>query len=370
MVLVYLAFGWVKRTFYTSEMRKMSYTQLDLRKVSHGVGFFCVALAGVLGVTIDGVNAGSVDLIGSGSCVQQVESAADVTVSEILVGGQPYCVVEFRGVGDNTWHIPNGVNSIEYLVVAGGGAGGYAWDSASAGGGGAGGYLEGSVCLVGRDLLSVTVGAGGVGGDGGGSSTGVDGGDGSNSSLGSVVSIGGGGGATARAPGRDGGSGGGAGGRFSNSRTGGLGTSGQGFGGGWSNQPSGAGGGGASSEGALAPSGSPPVGGVGGAGRISTITGTPLTLAVGGNGGGRSPGVGSGAAQATGNGGDGGSATGTPVAGILNFAGGNGGSGIVVLRYANNESVHRNACRIHLDVPDLEDYAERVQEVVGLPDTR
>ena len=138
-------------------------------------------------------------------CNQTVDNSAGVTAYRLA---ESYCVVEFRSVTSTVWTLPNGVTSIEYLVVAGGGggAGGIA-TAHGGGGGGAGGVRTGTLSVT-SSTLNVSIGAGGSGGLG--SSPGVNGGD---SSLGgSITSIGGGGGGTYYTYGPiDGGSGGGAG---------------------------------------------------------------------------------------------------------------------------------------------------------------
>ena len=270
-----------------------------------------------------------------------------------------------------------GSNSIDYLVIAGGGAGGASscgsvWGGA---GGGAGGYRESSGAASGcysRSPLGacvsalcasvtnipVTVGAGGAGGPANTPSSPVtnNGTSGSNSSFSTIISAGGGyGGArsitAAPAPdqitaskGADGGSGGGSG--FSNNY-GHLGGSGntspvsppQGNGGGKSG-PADAGsptcvpggGGGATGAGQTGPAPgncvSSPSAGVGGAAATSSINGTPTARAGGGGGGGTNPGQAG--APATGGGGAGGNQGGgagvTGTAGTANTGGGGGGS--------------------------------------------
>ena len=91
-------------------------------------------------------------LVGSGNCVQNVDSISDVAVAE----SGNYCYVAFKG-GTRVWNTPLNVTSIDYLVVAGGGSGG----SRHGGGGGAGGLIRGSnVSLSGVNSVSISVGAG------------------------------------------------------------------------------------------------------------------------------------------------------------------------------------------------------------------
>ena len=265
-------------------------------------------------------------------------SATGGTITEI----NGYRIHTFTSSG--TFTMISGGN-IEYLVVAGGGGGG----GRIGGGGGAGGYRssvqgESSGAGVSAEIIislasnsySVVIGGGGTGSGGTGSS-------GQNSSFGTIISLGGGGGAgTDGYSGLNGGSGGG-GGRYGNG-PGGTGTVGQGYGGGTGTAPAAnpdrsGGGGGAGSAGANGITS-----GNGGSGITSYITG----IAVGRAGGGAGNAIGTadagtatnGGASATkgvignngtvntGGGGSGGGYTGEP--GLL---GGNGGSGIVIIRY-------------------------------------
>jgi hypothetical protein len=90
--------------------------------------------------------------IGSGNCIQTVDSVSDVTVVES--GG--FCYVAFKA-GTRQWTTPAGTTSIDFLIVAGGGSGG----SRHAGGGGAGGLLRGtSISISGVTALNISVGAG------------------------------------------------------------------------------------------------------------------------------------------------------------------------------------------------------------------
>jgi len=253
-------------------------------------------------------------------------------------------------------------NVVSYMVVAGGGGGGGAGPSHTAGGGGgAGGFREykspvtpytaspldgnpgGTAITVTATSFPITVGAGGTGP----SSYSSNAPQGSSSIFSTITSTGGGGGggysSSEPNPVRNGGSGGGGGGF--NPHPGGTGNSPPvspsqgnpgGAGGGSQNTSvySGAGGGATATGG----SGS---GGAGGDGAMTSISGTNITRAGGGgalngDGGAGGGGCGSGtslnpdsvAAVNTGGGGGGAvSYTGPTV------AGGNGGSGIVIIRY-------------------------------------
>lgn len=208
-------------------------------------------------------------------------------------------------VGTGTFSANQTPGSIEYLVVAGGGSGGYgARGNYDAGGGGAGGFLSSFIPQIQPGItLSLSVGAGGAGGN-----------NGQNSTLDTLIAHGGGFGGSPDSnngmPG-NGGSGGGGGQKNYTYRIG-LGVAGQGHDGAYMGGGGGAGGGfgaGIYSEG-------------GGVGLASSITGTAKYYAHGGN---RGNWIAANGEVNTGNGGDGGTSN--------NTSPGNGGSGIVVLRY-------------------------------------
>jgi hypothetical protein len=228
-------------------------------------------------------------------------------------------------------------STVEYLVVAGGGAGCGSYTTGN-GGGGAGGFKSAAGFSVATgSALTVTIGAGGVGSYG----FSQVGASGSNSVFSSVTSTGGGGGGSNNTGygGATGGSGGGGG------ISAGSGTSGQGNAGGTVNGDRGGGGGGAGSAGTAATSAA---GGNGGAGVCSTITGQRVFYAGGGGGGSENAPMSLGTAGGgnsglpnndftgygfpgtanTGGGGGGGSKSpgGSPI-------GGSGGSGVVIIRY-------------------------------------
>jgi len=228
----------------------------------------------------------------------------------------------------------------EYLVVAGGGAGG-GWSGA---GGGAGGFRTATgFAVAATTITGITVGAGGASI----SVTGY-GPDGSNSVFSTITSVGGGGGSYYANPaspaGRVGGSGGGSGGGESSSGAGGAGTANQGYAGGVgfgqaSGPYAGGGGGGAAGVGGSCPS--PYNGGDGGAGLNSSITGSAVGYAGGGGGsawtgrtlGTTSHGGGAGGFWSDTNGVAGTANTGGGGGGWSNgMASGAGGSGIVVIR--------------------------------------
>jgi len=256
----------------------------------------------------------------------QVQATGGDEVYDINVGGVPYRVHEFHG--DGILDVIVG-GDVEYLIIGGGGGGG----SNDAGGGGAGGMIEGSGEVeVGSE--SVVVGQGGEGGTpaGGG---GEEGNPGEDSSFLGQVAYGGGFGGTNSDPGGDGGSGGGGG---DGGEPGGSGVAGQGNDGGWGNN-NGGGGGGAGEPGE---EGTPDGDADGGDGLQSSITGTPTYYAGGGAGSDSNDayslegGLGGGGDGDCCNGGDGEPNTGGGGGGASYNAtnGGDGGSGIVIIRYA------------------------------------
>ena len=270
-------------------------------------------------------------------------------------------------------------NTVSYMVVAGGGAGGYDWPACTAGaGGGAGGFrevkspstpytaspLDGYATPGNRITLTaspypIVVGGGATATPVPASGLPVCAQNGNPSTFDTITSAAGGGGANNNSPapgpcraGGDGGSGGGA--TYYNQSGFGQGntpptTPSQGndggSGGSGSPQYGGGGGGGATAVGA---NGTPSVGGNGGAGATTSISATPTAYAGGGGGGvwqnpGGTPGSGGtgggGSANAPGTPGDAGTAnTGGGGGGGSGqapngAAGGNGGSGIVIIRY-------------------------------------
>ena len=274
-------------------------------------------------------------------------------------------------------------NIVSYLVVAGGGGGGGYFNGAGGAGGGgagAGGYREfkgpadtytasplngnpgGTSITVTAQAYPIAVGAGGAGGPTGPSpsppTSGVEGAKGVDSTFSTVTSAGGGGGFWRNGGGTptpsSGGSGGGGGSDDSSPVAVGQGNTppvtppqGQNAGTNTGSGPfyGGAGGGGA---GAVGSNGTNSAGGAGGTGVSSSITGSSVTRAGGGGGGAYQTGtVGAGG---SGGGGAGANNGGTSGSGTVNTGGGaggvgtqapgtpfgttgNGGSGIVVIRY-------------------------------------
>ncbi len=258
-----------------------------------------------------------------------------------------------------TFTPPSYVETVRALVVAGGGPGGYK----AGGGGGAGGYIYNAALGVsGGNSYTITVGEGGAASD----SVNAFGANGGDSSISNGVdevvrAIGGGAGGNYSnnsnyRVGRDGGSGGGS---PHNNANAGEGTLGQGNAGGKGNTHILAGGGGgASGTGGAAPTqGNNQNAGAGGAGLECDITGVGVYYAGGGGGGGEQY---SGASGSPGAGGNGGGGTGSrkdangtasaATAGVDGlgggggggcgdvealYQGGDGGDGIVIIRYAS-----------------------------------
>ena len=262
-----------------------------------------------------------------------------------------YLLERFTDPGSHTFVAPVSGSDfvlVEYLVVGGGGGGGF---GAFGGGGGAGGLLTnvgGAGLAVTAQAYEVTVGAGGAAA----TSRETEGSNGSDSVFSTVTSLGGGGAGSRNNPGGLTGGSGGGGSRMDGAA--GSGTAGQGNNGGTGSQ-SGGGGGGASQAGGNGSNANVPypnTEGFGGAGTASSISGTSTTYAGGGGaGGGASSGAGgvggggvggtsttyTGSGNAAGNGvantgGGGGGGSETP--GPNPAPGGDGGSGIVLIRYS------------------------------------
>jgi hypothetical protein len=279
-------------------------------------------------------------------------AATGGTTEEYNLDGKRYRSHTFTSDGDFivTTAGDGDRNKVDVLVIAGGGGGG----NVIGGGGGAGGYqttiapTPGNTTPVTKPTVtvathSVVVGSGGNG------LTGNDRAEsGTNSSVLNIIATGGGGGGSGQndTTNSNGGTGGSGGGAVYPTRTGGTGTSGQGTNGGdGSGNDSAGGGGGASQAGQNAQTSA---GGKGGDGLANLLrTGSNETRAGGGGGGARS-----GSSRVGGNGGSGGGGNGTATSSAggngtvntgsgaggagfdgTNVASGNGGSGIVIIRY-------------------------------------
>jgi hypothetical protein len=322
--------------------------------VAAGTGISVSASTGAVTITNTGAvydantsSTGYFDLP-AGTTAQRPGSPAlgMVRYNTSLGGYEAYTASGWQQMVTQSW-----AYTVEYLIVAGGGAGG----GNAGGGGGAGGYRASSQSVDIGTGYGVTVGAGGSGNTGNGS-------NGANSVFAGITSTGGGGGgglntntASARA-GASGGSGGGGGGTGDDGAgvaSGGSGTSGQGNGGGTSGSSpascirTGGGGGGAGAGGGNAGGQGAGGGGVGvtwlngfiygggGGGGNTNYTaytcGADQPGASGGAGGGGAGGSASNGTAGTGTQGGGGGGGGFHPSSI--YSGGNGGAGVVIVRY-------------------------------------
>ena len=312
------------------------------------------------GVTVDGLtikDTGFDEPVKiKGYTTTQMNALSGMGAGDMIYNSTVGTLYVYNGV---TWSAMSGNTytvAVDYLIIAGGGAGGGSGTGGNGGGGGAGGYLNsygsdnsggGGSNLDSQSLnvdtnYTVTIGAGGVGAAWNGAGT-----NGSNSIFNTATATGGGRGGDYNTDAAIGGSGGGGtSGGGGGSRFGAAGTANQGFAGGDAaanaNAYPGAGGGGAGGVGANGTAGNNNAGGNGGAGLADTITGSAVSR--GGGGGGGSDGVASAGGDATHGGGDGGGTSTNGTAGTVNTGGGggaagqsadggNGGSGVVVLRY-------------------------------------
>jgi hypothetical protein len=295
-----------------------------------------------------------------------------VYTGEIYDNDTPYTVHVFTGAGSFT---PTYAGEIEYLIVAGGGGGG----GIIGGGGGAGGLLNDRT-QVNNTTYQVTVGLGGNGGLGWNNDPqyGSVGGDSSIAGIG-VASGGGGGGPHSgqSAAVTSGGSGGGG------AAPGyiGSGIAGQGYSGGGGDGDTGGGGGGAGEPGDTATSATATNNGDGrgGNGKSLTVAGYQFFYAGGGGSGSRA-----GSSRVAGRGGLGGGGTGSTVteratdgapftggggggagynASSTADLGGDGGSGVVIVRYKRKDTssvtpspIHTENLAVHFDAGDLRSY--------------
>ena len=292
---------------------------------------------GILGFFANGdirdlVNSGKITWTGSPEVIYLLEGAvsnADNYDNLVLMFSDPNSVGSFV--------LSDAISASAHILLVGGGGAGANPGQASgtqggAGGGGAGGFVEETNLTLESGTYAISVGVGGVSPDVQGA-----GGNGSPSFVvfgGNTIleALGGGGGGIMTDGGRDGGSGGGG------SRSGNPGSGALGHGSTATIARSGGGGGGAGAVGAEPVSSL--IGGDGGAGRISVITGESVIYAAGGGGGSRTGTGGTGGDGVGGNGGgtepatSGINGTGSGGGGgSYNWqVGGNGGSGVVIVR--------------------------------------
>jgi mucin-19 len=297
--------------------------------------------------------------IGAGFCASSVNDSTGVTVT-VLSNGD--CVVTFAtasttagnaAFSSRTWTVPANVSSVNVLIVAGGGGGGSSNSLKTGGGGGGGGVVVATnFAVTGGSSISVNTGSGGAGGNC------ANGWRGGNSTFGSLTAIGGGWGSGCSATQGSGGSGGGGHFRAGASATQAtLGTASNGVNiaaygnvggdassGDYSSGGGGGGGGAGGAGGAGTGSGGTGTGGNGGQGIANAFrTNSNIIYGSGGGGGGHATG-GTGGTNA-------GNGCGTDTSGVGGIHGvnetgggggggmkcqvsaGNGGSGIVVVRY-------------------------------------
>lgn len=288
----------------------------------------------------------------------QPMEATGGTITDITVSGKPWRVHTFLSSGNFNVTSTGTDPGVDYLIVAGGGAGGgtpvtSAGSTIYGGGGGAGGYLTnlGSLLVIPSQNFPVFVGNGGLKNsvpylNG---SPSPKGSNGENSSVFGLTAIGGGAGGAAIGsatgynslirPPNSGGSGGGMAVTTTVPSNPAQGTAGQGNAGGGvaeivAGQPSvrHGSGGGAGGVGVTQFNNPNPPSVVGGAGLSNSITGILKTYATGGATAPAANFTGASGAPNTGDGGQGGAAN-YQFAGV----GGNGGSGIVVIRYPLEE---------------------------------
>jgi len=327
-----------------------------------GEGYFCNTTAGAFTVNLPAGSAGAVVAVkdyantfdtnnltiapnGSekigGIAAAATLSAEGIAITLVYLDSTQGWLVTDSGLQSEASQIVDA----EYLIVAGGGAGG----KANAGGGGAGGLLTNfggtALSLTPSVVYTVTVGAGGAAVSGN-----ARGNNGANSVLSgtgitTLTAIGGGGGGSDTASGGVGADGGSGGGSDYDSNTGGSGTAGQGNDGGDANNPSGQyGAGGGGGAGGAGTGGSTSAGGVGGVGLSNSITGSAVFYAGGGGGSTASAGGGAGGNGGGGAGGDGGAGSATDGTDGLGGGGGGidggspsgaGGDGVVILSVAD-----------------------------------
>jgi len=291
------------------------------------------------------------NLVGGSTIRSQIAETSTVGAHSIVTFRRSYLT------SAGGWRVPSGVDTASVLVIAGGGAGG----TRAGGGGGAGGYiLKGQTSLSSARLETITVGQGGV------AQLTVNGSSGQDSKFGGTITAAGGGraggaigGDNTYRVGVNGGSGGGAAGAIgSGSAAYGFGNTpslspSQGNNGGSGNQGAnqwpGGGGGGITSAGG---NGVGNIAGNGGDGIVDPLGGTSTCFATGGGGGvyvGLTAGSGgscSGSASPNTNSGTAGSSTPTPArantgsggggsgwSGSADQLGGDGGSGIIIIRW-------------------------------------
>jgi hypothetical protein len=283
----------------------------------------------------------------------QAEAGVAATGGTMTTNGM-YIVHTFTTVGSNSFNVSSGGN-VEVLVVAGGGGGGY-WGTQGAGGGAGGVTNNTAFAVVGGSNYTVTVGAGGLGSWGSNAVNLRLATSGSNSVFGSITALGGGnGGSPGQTSGRGIGVVGSSGGLSQGSDANNLGTPGQGNNGGAGQPDANYGQGGGGGAGGNGQAGTTTYGGAGGTGLYFSAFAnwgdtSHLGYFGGGGGGGYRGGTATcGGAGGWGGGGTGGNQGGSPLNngqantggggggadwnGASSVTAGDGGSGIVIVRY-------------------------------------
>jgi hypothetical protein len=283
----------------------------------------------------------------------QAQAGVAATGGTMTTNGM-YIVHTFTTVGSNSFNVSSGGN-VEVLVVAGGGGGGY-WGTQGAGGGAGGVINNTAFAVVGGSNYTVTVGAGGLGSWGHNAINDRLATSGSNSVFGSITALGGGnGGGGGQAAGSGIGVVGSGGGGSPGGGAAGVGTPGQGNSGGAGQPNANFGQGGGGGAGANGQAGTTTYGGAGGIGRYFSAFanwGDTSHLGYFGGGGGgcyRNGSATGGGTGGWGGGGTGGNQGGSPLNngqantggggggadwnGASSVTAGDGGSGIVIVRY-------------------------------------
>lgn len=165
----------------------------------------------ISGITIDGKKVQKVTIDGQVAYQNAIDAAIDASGGTTVTTYNGYKIHAFENVGSDTFSVNSAPSNatVDVLIAAGGGGGG---GSPHGGGGGAGGLVYVSNYSITTNNYSITVGGGGTGGIGDNgywnTSRGDNGGD---SYFDGIQAIGGGaGGAFSGINGADGGSGGGA----------------------------------------------------------------------------------------------------------------------------------------------------------------
>jgi hypothetical protein len=295
---------------------------------------------------IPSITKSRINIISTGNTNQKCVETSGGIQNQIFIDGKTWITHTFLSSGYlNITNTDTFNLTVEYLIVGGGGGGGYGCHHGrGAGGGGAGGFRTGTLQLT-NQSNEVIVGSGGKGSAVNDFTNFPLNGNGNLSSFAGIQASGGGRGGFNQhnyQSGINGGSGGGVTSGYSGQESTritdiGLGNipaviPSQGNNGGWAGTVCGGGGGGGAGG---SVSSSSVQGGAGGVGRISAISGSSIMYARGGSGGNSNSQIaGAFGGSGTGNGGGGGGGVSPEVYdSSLCRVGGDGGSGIVIIRY-------------------------------------